>query len=241
MIYEVIYTLVMTHITMASVSIYLHRGLSHQTITFHLILGHFFRFWLWLTDGVVIKHWVAQHRKHHKYTDVTGDPHSPIIFGLKAIAWDGFLATIFNRYRFFDSDWVIENYSKNTPNDWIEKTVYTPYSKVGLFVMLGIDVLLFGWYGILIWIVQMVWIPFWSNSVVTGFCHWWGYQHKDCKDNSRNLFPIGIIMVGDELHSNHHAHPNNPNNKYRWFEFDLGYIYIRIFEKLGLLTINKRI
>jgi len=237
--YIIIATLVMCHITMACVSIYLHRGLSHNRIEYHPVVEHFFRFWLWLTDGVVVKHWVAQHRKHHKYTDRQGDPHSPVIFGIKAIAWHGFVATIFNRYRFFDTDWAIEHYGKNTPDDWLERNIYTPYSKAGLFVMLAIDLLLFGPWGLLAWIVQMIWIPFWSNSVITGFCHWWGYKHKDSTDNSRNLFPIGIVMVGDELHSNHHAHPENPNNRHRWFEFDLGWCYITLLKWFGLAKLKQ--
>lgn len=237
--YTVIATLVMCHITMACVSIYLHRGLSHQRIQYHPVLEHFFRFWLWLTDGVIVKHWVAQHRKHHKYTDVQGDPHSPVIFGIKAIAWHGFFSTIFTRYQFFDTDWAIEHYGKGTPNDWIERHLYTPYSKAGLFIMLAIDVIAFGPWGILVWVVQMIWIPLWSNSVITGLCHWWGYQHEDCRDNSRNLLPIGIIMVGDELHSNHHAHPENPNHRHKWFEFDLGWCYITLLKWLGLAKLTQ--
>jgi len=226
---------------MTAVSIYLHRGLSHNRVIYHPIISHFFRFWLWLTDGVIIKDWVSQHRKHHKYTDKPGDPHSPVIFGIKAIAWDGFFSTIFNRYRNFDTKWAIEYYGQGLPNDWIERNLYTPWSKAGLFIMLAIDLAAFGSWGILVWVTQMVWIPFWSNSVITGFCHWCGYRHRDCQDNSRNLFPIGIIMSGDELHSNHHTHPENPNNAHRWFEFDLGYFYMRLLVWLRLAKFSPQI
>jgi stearoyl-CoA desaturase (Delta-9 desaturase) len=238
--WAILYTLATTHITFACVSLYLHRGLSHRLFTFHPALEHFFRFWLWLTDGVVVKEWAAQHRKHHKYTDVQGDPHSPVLFGINKIAITGFFVTVWHRYRFLDSDWALEHYGKGTPDDWIEHHIYTPYSRCGLLLLAAIDILLFGWAtGLIVWAVQIIWVPLWSNSVITGLAHWWGYQHPGSKDNSRNLCPVGIIMVGEELHNNHHVQPMNPNLRHRWYEFDLGWEYIKFLKFLGLAKVNS--
>lgn len=238
---ELFYTLIVTHITMMCGCIYLHRGLSHKTMQFHPILEHFFRFWLWITDGVMIKDWVATHRKHHRYTDVPGDPHSPTILGIKTVAWTNFYQTLFYRYRNFSSPWETDIYGRDTPDDWMERNVYVPYQRIGLLLMLFINILLFGYWGLLIWLIQISWTPFWSGSIVTGFAHYWGgYHNPKAKDNSKNIPFLGFFIIGDELHSNHHAKPWSPKLSEKWWEFDLGWVYIRIFEKLGILSIINR-
>jgi stearoyl-CoA desaturase (delta-9 desaturase) len=237
---EIVYTLIVTHITMICVCIYLHRGLTHKTMQFKPVLEHFFRFWLWLTDGVMIKDWVATHRKHHRYADKPGDPHSPVLLGIKTIAWTNFYETLVYRYRNFAPQWETEIYGKETPDDWLERNVYVPHQRLGLLLMLLINVLLFGRWGILIWFIQLAWTPFWSGSIITGFAHYiGGYHNKDANDNSRNFPFLGFFIIGDELHSNHHAEPWNAKLSRKWYEFDLGWMYIKIFEKFGLLTVIK--
>lgn len=238
---EVIYTLIVTHITMASVCIYLHRGTVHKSLEFHPFLSHFFRFWLWLTDGVHVKEWTATHRKHHRFTDVDGDPHSPMILGIKTIAWTNFYETLIYRYRNFGPKLEVEVYGAGVPNDWLERNVYVPHQRLGLVLMLIINVLFFGKYGVLIWLIQLAWTPFWSGSIVTGFAHYLGgYHNPKAQDNSRNLPFLGFFIIGDELHSNHHANPSSAKLSQKWWEFDLGWFYICIFEKLHLLKVVNR-
>jgi len=240
MINEIIYTLITTHITMICGCLYLHRGTVHKSLNFHPILSHFFRFWIWLTDGVHVKEWTATHRKHHRYTDVEGDPHSPKLLGIKTIAWTNFYQTLVYRYRNFGSKSEIEFYGAGTPDDWLERNVYVQHQRLGLVLLLIIDVLLFDKIGVLIWLIQIAWTPFWSGTVVTGFAHYGiGYHNPKAKDNSMNIPFLGLFIIGDELHSNHHADPANAKLSTKWWEFDLGWMYIKIFEKLGLLTINS--
>ncbi len=237
-----IYTLVVTHLTMVATTIYLHRGKAHRSLEYHPALEHFFRFWLWLTDGVDVQQWVAQHRLHHAKSDQVGDPHSPVIFGIKRIAIDGFFTTCINRYgsKPFVSDIDLAVYGKGCPDDWMERNVYRPHLRQGLVLMLIINVLLFGRLGLLIWLVQLTWSPMISNSIITGLAHWGlGYKHPKSGDNSHNLPGLGFLVIGDQLHSNHHANPAAAKLSQRWFEFDLGWVYIKIFEALGLLKINK--
>lgn len=237
----IIYTIVTTHLTSTITSIYLHRGLTHKNFKFNIVVEHFFRFWLWLTDGVNMKNWVAQHRKHHRFTDVEGDPHSPVLFGIKKIAFGGFMQTLLYRYeyRFPDTQKTNELYGFGTPDDWLERNIYNK-QYLGLALLLVIDVLLFGWYGLLVWLIQISWMPLWSALVVTGFAHWWGYRDPKSKDNSRNLiFPLGFFLAGDHLHNNHHMYPAEPKLSRRWFEFDLGWTYVRILEILKLAKINS--
>ncbi len=232
---ELIYTLIVTHITIICVTVFLHRGQAHKGLIFNPILSHFMRFWLWLTTGMVTKQWVAIHRKHHKDCDLAGDPHSPHIYGIWNILFKG----VSYYYRAGKDASMVISYGKGTPNDWIERKLYTPYNHYGILLMLAIDLILFGPWGLVIWGVQMIWIPFWAAGVVNGIGHWWGYRNGNTKDYSRNISPIGIIIGGEELHNNHHLDPANPRLSKRWFELDMGYIYIQLFRVFGLLKLRN--
>jgi stearoyl-CoA desaturase (delta-9 desaturase) len=232
---ELIYTLVVTHITIICVTIYLHRGQAHKGLTFHPILEHFMRFWLWLTTGMVTKQWVAIHRKHHRFSDREGDPHSPWVFGLPKVFFTGAML-----YHTASKDKeMVKQYGVGTPDDKLENYLYTPHSRLGILLMLAIDLILFGPIGLVIWGIQMIWIPFWAAGVVNGIGHYWGYRNGETKDKSRNIIPWGIIIGGEELHNNHHLEPANVQLSRRWFELDMGYIYIQLFRVLGLLKIRK--
>lgn len=234
-----IYSFITTHITIVCVSLYLHRYLTHRQFTLHPILEHAMRFWLWFADGVVSKPWVAQHRKHHKYTDVHGDPHSPVLAGNWQVTLQCMVPNFIRLYQYFDTDWALEHYGRGTPDDWLEKNIYGKLPRLGLILFLIVDILIFGfWVGLAVWVFHLFYVPFFSTACISGFAHWFGYKHKDSPDNSRNLFPIGIIISGDELHNNHHKNPSNPNFAHRWFEFDIGYMYLKIFEKIGLLKLK---
>lgn len=230
----IIYTLVVTHITIVSVTLFLHRAQAHKAVTFHPVLEHFFRAWLWLTTGMITKQWVAIHRKHHRFSDVEGDPHSPVVHGIKNI----FLRGVYYYYLAAKETSILFSYGKGTPNDWIERKVYTPYNKYGILVMLLIDVLLFGWVGLIIWGIQMIWIPFWAAGVINGIGHWFGYRNGETRDNSKNITPWAVWIGGEELHNNHHLAPASAKFSRRWFELDIGWIYLKVFSLLGLATIN---
>jgi stearoyl-CoA desaturase (delta-9 desaturase) len=192
------------------------------------------RFWLWLTTGMITKEWVAIHRRHHVSSDKPGDPHSPHVFGIWRVLFGGALL-----YRDSSKNFAImTQYGRGTPDDWIERKVYTPYNFLGILIMLGIDLALFGPWGLVVWAVQMIWIPFWAAGVINGLAHWWGYRNGETKDKSRNIMPWGIIIGGECLHNNHHLEPANPCLSRRWFEFDIGWMYIKIFEFLRLLKIK---
>ena len=223
-------TLVMTHITMMSVTLYLHRCLSHRSVEFHPVLAHFMRFWLWLTTGMSTKMWVAVHRKHHQTTDVEGDPHSPHVFGLKAVILEGM--SLYNA-PCKDAGFVMK-YGAGTPKDWIERKLYTPYTRSGIFLMLLLDLLLAGPWGLLVWFVQIVWIPVAAGSLINGLGHWLGYRNGETKDYSHNISPVGIIVGGEELHNNHHLDPASPKFSCKLWEFDIGWLYIVFLSKLGL-------
>ena len=232
---EVIYTLIVTHITIICVTLFLHRGMTHKAISFHPALAHFMRLWLWLTTGMNTKAWVAIHRRHHQKADQPGDPHSPHVVGIWTVfLFGGYLYTIAARDKM-----LLQALGQGTPDDWIEKHVYTPHPWLGIIIMAIIDLMLFGWSGLLVWAVQMLWIPFWAAGVVNGLGHWWGYRNGEVKDKSTNLFPIGIVIGGEELHNNHHIDGASPKFSRKWFEFDLGWLYICILEKLGLVTVRK--
>lgn len=220
----------MTHITIICVTLYLHRGESHKGIDFHPILGHFMRFWLWLTTGMVTKQWVAIHRKHHRYSDQIGDPHSPKIYNIYRVL---FLGAFLYNHAAKDTE-MVNQYGVGTPNDWIENNLYTPYNFLGITLLLLVNLLWFSYWGLLIWIIQMIWIPFWAAGVINGLAHYIGYRNADTKDNSRNLGPLGIIVGGEELHNNHHLAPANIKLSRKWFEFDIGYTYFTIFRLFGL-------
>ncbi|HAT3863328.1 TPA: acyl-CoA desaturase [Legionella pneumophila] len=230
----VLVTFVLTQITIASVTLYLHRYQTHRALTMHPIVSHFFRFWIWLTTGMVTRVWVAIHRKHHAMTDVEGDPHSPQIFSIKKVFWQ---VPELYREAAKDKD-MIEKYSHGTPNDWIERNLYSRYSNKGILLMFLIDLLLFGFPGITIWAIQMIWIPL-SAGVVNGVGHYWGYRNFECFDRSTNVFPLGFLIGGEELHNNHHTYASSAKFSVKWWEFDLGWFYIRCLSFLRLAKVKK--
>ena len=231
----IIYTLIVTHITIISVTLYLHRSQTHRGVTFNPVVNHFFRFWLWLTTAMVTKQWVAIHRKHHQYSDVEGDPHSPKLFGIKNILFRG----VYYYYVTAKDARMTLSYGKGTPEDWIEKNIYSKYNYAGVCLMLLINIVLFGWIGPIIWLIQMLWIPFWAAGVINGIGHWFGYRNGTTRDNSHNILPIGIWIGGEELHNNHHLDPANPKLSKKWFEFDAGWFYIKVLEKLKLAELKS--
>ena len=232
---ELIYVLVMTHITIVCVTVFLHRGQAHRGLIFNPILSHFMRFWLWLTTGQITKQWVAIHRKHHRFTEQEGDPHSPHIHGFWRVLFKG--AVLYHTAS-KDTE-MVQQYGVGTPDDWIERTLYTPHSRLGILLMLFIDLVLFGPRGLLVWGIQMIWIPFWAAGVINGIGHWWGYRNGETKDDSRNIVPWDIIVGGECLHNNHHLDPANPRLSRRWFEFDAGWFYIQLFKVTGLLKLKN--
>ena len=231
----VIATIVLTQITIAAVTIYLHRHQTHRALTLHPIISHFFRFWLWMTTGMVTGEWVAIHRKHHATTDVEGDPHSPVVLGIKKVFWEG--AELYRAAR--KDRQMIEKYSHGTPDDWMERKVYKPYSARGVLIMLGLDLLFFGIPGVSIWAIQMMWIPLWAAGVVNGIGHYWGYRNYECQDSATNVFPWGFWIGGEELHNNHHTFASSAKFSLKWWEFDLGWFYICCLSFLGLAKVKK--
>jgi stearoyl-CoA desaturase (delta-9 desaturase) len=224
----------MVQITIACVTLFLHRSQAHRAVTFHPVVEHFMRGWLWLTTGMVTKQWVAIHRKHHQKSDQEGDPHSPQIYGIWRVLFKGWIL-----YHDASKDTaMVEKLGVGTPDDWIERKLYTPHSRIGILLMLVIDLVLFGPIGLVVWGIQMIWIPLWAAGVVNGLSHWWGYRNTDTKDTSRNLVPWGIWIGGEELHNNHHADGANAKFKQRWFEIDIGWIYIQILSRLGLAKLR---
>ena len=231
----ILYTLIVTHITIVCVTLFLHRGQAHKGIEFHPILGHFMRLWLWLTTGMVTKQWVAIHRKHHRFSDVEGDPHSPHVYGIARVFFKG--AGLYHTAS-KDAD-MVKTYGAGTPDDWVERNLYTKHSRLGILLMLIIDLLFFGPWGMVVWGIQMLWIPFWAAGVINGIGHWLGYRNGTTKDHSRNISPIGIIIGGEELHNNHHLAPASPKLSRRWFEFDIGWMWLSVFSALRLAKIRK--
>ncbi len=230
----IIATLVMTHITIICVTLFLHRSQAHRGIEFHPILSHFMRFWLWLTTGMITRQWVAIHRKHHRFSDQEGDPHSPHVHGFWNILGRGVMYYV----REGKNTQTMISYGKGTPNDWIERKLYTPYNFYGILLMLIIDLVLFGPWGLLIWGIQLAWIPFWAAGVINGVGHWWGYKNGDTRDQSTNIVPWGILIGGEELHNNHHLEPANPRLSRRWFEFDIGWMWFNLFKFLRLAKLR---
>jgi stearoyl-CoA desaturase (delta-9 desaturase) len=230
----IIATLVMTHITIVCVTLYLHRGQAHKGIEFHPILSHFMRFWLWLTTGMVTKQWVAIHRKHHAFSDKEGDPHSPHVFGLKRVFFKG--AQLYHQAG-KDKD-MVNKFGVGAPDDWIERNIYSAYSRLGITLLLLINLLCFSWWGLLVWGIQMIWIPFWAAGVINGIGHWYGYKNGTTRDSSRNIVPWGIVVGGEELHNNHHLNPASVKLSRRWFEFDIGWMWFKLFSYLGLAKLR---
>ena len=228
-------TLVLTHITIASVTIFLHRHQAHRALTLHPVVSHFFRFWLWLTTGQVTREWVAVHRKHHAKCETAEDPHSPQTRGIARVLFGG-LGLYQAECRNAET---LAEYGKGTPDDWLENHVYTGHRNLGVLLMLAIDVVLFGWVGLIIFGVQMLWIPFWAAGVINGIGHYWGYRNFETPDASRNIVPFGILIGGEELHNNHHAYRQSARLSNRWWEIDLGWIYIRLLEMTGLASVKR--
>lgn len=230
----VVATLVLTHITIVAVTLYLHRYSAHRAIELHPAVKHFFRFWLWLTTGMITKVWTAVHRKHHAHCEKEDDPHSPIVLGLKKVLWTGA-----ELYRCEGSHKeTLEKFGKGCPDDWLERNVYTKHAANGIWLMLAIDILLFGLPGITIFAIQMMWIPFFAAGVINGVGHYVGYRNFECNDASTNISPIGILIGGEELHNNHHAYGRSAKFSMRWFEFDIGWMYIRILKFFGLCKVK---
>ncbi len=232
---NVVAAIVLTQITIASVTIYLHRAQAHRALTLHPIISHFFRFWLWMTTGMITADWIAIHRKHHASTDVEGDPHSPVVLGIKKVFWEG--AELYRQAR--KDRPMVEKYAHGAPTDWLERNVYTPHSGKGLYLMLALDLLLFGLPGITIWAMQMMWIPLWAAGVINGLGHYFGYRNFECPDASTNLIPWGFWVGGEELHNNHHTYASSAKFSVKWWEFDMGWFYIRCLSLLGLAKVKK--
>ena len=232
---DVLVTLGLTHITIVAVTVFLHRHQSHRAVALHPLVTHFFRFWLWLTTGIITREWVAIHRKHHATTETPTDPHSPQVHGIRKVLFQGA-----ELYRAESSNSAtLEKYGHSTPDDWIERKLYARHSLVGVGVMLVIDLLLFGPIGLSIWAVQMLWIPFFAAGVINGVGHYWGYRNFAASDASKNIVPWGILIGGEELHNNHHAYVCSARFSNRWWEFDVGWMYIRMLEALHLATVRR--
>jgi len=231
----VIYTLIVTHITIAGVTIFLHRCQAHRALDLHAIPSHFFRFWLWMTTGMVTKEWAAIHRKHHAKCETEEDPHSPVTRGIDKVVYEG--AELY-RIEARNTE-TIEKYGHGTPDDWIERNVYTKRSALGVSMLLVINILLFGVLGLSVWAVQMMWIPVTAAGIINGIGHFWGYRNFNCKDASTNILPWGIIIGGEELHNNHHTYGTSAKLSSKWYEFDIGWMYITILSFFGLAKVKK--
>jgi stearoyl-CoA desaturase (delta-9 desaturase) len=231
----VLITLALTHVTIASVTIFLHRAQAHRALDLHPAVSHFFRFWLWLTTGMVTAEWVAIHRRHHARCETPEDPHSPQVLGLRKVLWEG--AELYQQAAADPA--LVARYSHGTPDDWLERNVYGRLRWQGLAVMLITDFLLFGVAGVAIWAIQMVWIPFWAAGVINGIGHYWGYRNFESPDAATNISPWGILIGGEELHNNHHAFPSSARLSNRWWELDIGWLYIRTLEVLRLAKVRR--
>ena len=226
----------LTHVTIAAVTIFLHRCQAHRALELHPAVSHFFRFWLWLTTGMVTKEWAAIHRKHHAKCETAEDPHSPQVYGINRVLWAGVFLYVKESY----NKETLERYGHGTPDDWMERNVYTAFPSAGILTMLSVDLLAFGAVpGLLIWATQVAWIPFWAAGVINGVGHFFGYRSYDVADASTNIVPWGILIGGEELHNNHHAFASSAKLSSKWYEFDIGWMYIRILESLGLATVKK--
>ena len=231
----VLAALALTHVTIASVTIFLHRHQAHRALDLHPLASHFFRFWLWLTTGMVTKEWAAVHRKHHARCDTPEDPHSPQVLGIHRVLWGG----VFLYIRESNKADTLARYGHGTPDDWIERKLYSRHKILGIVLMGLVDMALFGVLpGGLILLAQIAWIPFWAAGVVNGIGHYWGYRNWPARDASTNISPIGILIGGEELHNNHHAFPTSAKLSNKWYEFDIGWLYIRVLQALGLATVK---
>ncbi|QBK06152.1 acyl-CoA desaturase [Hylemonella gracilis] len=231
----ILYALVTTHITIASVTIFLHRHQAHRALDLHPIISHFFRFWLWLSTGMVTKEWAAIHRKHHAKCEQAEDPHSPQIYGIRKVLTEG--AELYRAES--KNKETMARYGHGTPDDWIERNLYTRYSWQGVGLMLIINLALFGAAGAAVWALQMAWIPITAAGIINGLGHYWGYRNFEAADASTNLSPWGIIIGGEELHNNHHTYPTSAKLSVKPYEFDIGWLYIRLLSAVGLAKVKK--
>jgi stearoyl-CoA desaturase (delta-9 desaturase) len=231
----VIYTLITTHLTIAGTTIFLHRAQAHRSLDLHAIPSHFFRLWLWLATGMVTREWVAIHRKHHAKCETEEDPHSPQTRGIDTVLWRG--AELYRAEA--KNNETIAKFSHGVPNDWIERNLYSRFSWQGVGIMLLINVALFGGLGLTVWAVQMLWIPFWAAGVINGLGHFWGYRNFEAQDASTNLSPWGLIIGGEELHNNHHTYPTSAKFSVKKYEFDIGWVYISLMQKIGWAKVKK--
>lgn len=229
------YLLVVTQLTIFAVTLYLHRSQTHRGVDFHPALAHFFRFWCWLTTGMITREWVAIHRKHHAKVETAEDPHSPQIHGIGTVFWQG--AELYRSASTQRED--MDKYGRGTADDWIERALYSRHASLGPALMALIDLALFGAVGGAIWAIQMVWIPFWAAGFVNGIGHWWGYRNFESADTSTNVSPWGLWIGGEELHNNHHAFPSSAKFALRRFEFDIGWVAIRALQALGLASVLR--
>ena len=231
----VLFTLGMTHVTMLSVTIFLHRHQAHRALDLHPIASHFFRFWLWLTTGQVTKEWASIHRKHHAKCEQPDDPHSPHVYGIKTVLLQGY-----ELYREeAQNKETLARFGHGTPNDWIERHLYSAYSYVGVALMLVLDLALFGVAGLAVWAVQMAWTPVMAAGIVNGAAHFWGYRNFEAPDASTNISPWGILIAGEELHNNHHTYPTSAKLSVKPYEFDIGWMYISLLQRVGLAKVKK--
>jgi stearoyl-CoA desaturase (delta-9 desaturase) len=231
----VVAILAMTHVTIASVTIFLHRHQAHRALDLHPLASHFFRLWLWLTTGMVTKEWAAVHRKHHAKCDTAEDPHSPQVLGINRVLWGGVFLYVTEAHK----PETLSRYGQGTPSDWIERNLYAKFTRLGLILMGVIDIVAFGIVpGLVILTVQIAWIPFWAAGVINGIGHFWGYRHWPTPDASTNIVPLGLLIGGEELHNNHHAYPTSAKLSCKWYEFDIGWMYIRILQALGLARVK---
>ena len=227
--------LVMVQVTIASVTIYLHRHQAHRGLDIHPVVSHFFRFWLWLSTGMVTGEWVAVHRKHHAKCETEEDPHSPQVEGIRKLMLDG--VSLYRREA--ANPETLRRYGHGTPNDWLERRIYAGHPAAGIALLLVLDVVLFGAAGVAMWAVQMMWIPFWAAGVINGLAHWWGYRNYETRDASTNLWPLALWIGGEELHNNHHAFSSSAKFSSKWWEFDIGWFYIRVLAAMGLARVKK--
>lgn len=224
-----------TQITILSVTLYLHRCQAHRALELHPIVSHFFRFWLWLTTGMVTKEWTAIHRKHHAKVETADDPHSPQVKGIRMVFFEG--AELYRKEA--KNKETMERYGEGTPDDWIERNLYSRWNLLGIFIMLGVNLILFGTMGLTLWALQMVWIPLFAAGVVNGIGHYWGYRNFECKDASRNILPLGVFIGGEELHNNHHAYATSAKFSAKWWEIDIGWMVIKLLQYLRLASVKR--
>ena len=230
-----LFALAMTHVTMISVTIFLHRHQAHRSLELHPLAAHFFRFWLWLTTGQVTKEWASIHRKHHAKCEQPDDPHSPHVHGIRTVLLQGY-----ELYKKESTNQdTLRRFGHGTPDDWVERHIYTRHCNIGIALMFLIDVVLFGAAGVTVWAVQMAWTPMMAAGIINGAAHFWGYRNFEAPDASTNIFPWGILIAGEELHNNHHTYPTSARLSVKPYEFDIGWTYIRMLQSVGLAKVKK--